>query len=63
MVAREGRYYVSHSKGHIGVTKGDPTSPTIFNMVGDVAIGYWVLLMAGEEAGPDRFRQAVQWLV
>ena len=31
-------------------------------MVVDAVIRHWVMLVAGEEAGPDNFRQEFQWL-
>ena len=62
MVTRTGSYYSTLFKGHRGVTKGDTISPTIFNMVVDSVICHWVTLVAGEEAGPDGFGQAFQWM-
>ena len=38
MVARSDRYYRADFKGDRGVTKGDPLSPTIFNMVVDALV-------------------------
>ena len=42
MVARAGRYYRTAFGGERGVTKGDPLSPTIFNVVVDVVVQHWV---------------------
>ena len=36
MVARAGGYYGEAFKGARGVTQGDPLSPTIFNVVGEI---------------------------
>ena len=42
MVAREGGYYGTAFRGERGVTQGDPLSPTIFNVVVDAVVRYWV---------------------
>ena len=63
MVSRVGSYYGTPFKVHCGVTQGIPLSTTIFNMVVDVVIFHWVILVAREEAGPDGFVQEVQCLV
>ena len=47
MVARAGCYYGTTFKGHLGLTKGGPISPTIFNMVVDAMIRHLVMLVAG----------------
>ena len=62
MVNRVGRYYATPLKGHRGVTQGDTISPTIFNMEVDAVIYHWITLVVGEEAGPDGFRRAIQWM-
>ena len=62
MVASARRYYGTPIKGHLGVTKGDLISPTIFNIVVDVVIIYWVMMVVGEEAGRDGFGRTAQWL-
>ena len=49
MVARAGGYYRTGFKGAIGVTQGDPLSPTIFNVVVDAVVRHWVTI-AVEEA-------------
>ena len=59
MVARAGHYGRTPFKGHIGVTQGDTISPTIFNMVVDLVIHYWVTLVARKEAGPYGFGRSV----
>ena len=48
MVARAGRYYGKGFKGEIGVTQGDPLSPTIFNVVVDAVVRHWLLLATQE---------------
>ena len=42
MVARAGGYYRTAFQGGRGVTKGDPLSPTIFNVVVDAVVRRWV---------------------
>ena len=44
MVARAGGYYGTGFKGAMGVTQGDPLSPTIFNVVVDAVVRHWVTL-------------------
>ena len=44
------------------VTHGGPLSLTIFNIVVGVAIFHWVALVVVEEARPDSFGRAIQWL-
>ena len=63
MVARVGRYDVNLFKGHQGVTQGDPLPHTIFKVAVDTAIHHWVTLVTGEDAEPDGFGWAFQWLV
>ena len=62
MVAQVGRYYGAPIKGSRGFTKGDPISPTIFNMVVCALICHWVIVSAGEELGPEGFVRALQTL-
>ena len=57
-----GRYYGTPFKDHRGVTQGGPISPTIFNMVADALIPHWVMMVAAEDARPDGFGRAFQWL-
>ena len=47
MVSQTGRYYGAPFKGYQGVTKGDPLSPTILNMVVDALIQKWVTVVVG----------------
>ena len=42
MVARAGRYYRTVFRWEIGLTQGDPLSPTIFNVVVDAVVQHWV---------------------
>ena len=52
MEARAWLYYVTPFQGSYGFTQGEPLSFTIFKMVVDSMIGYWVMLVAGKEAVP-----------
>ena len=45
MVSREGGYYGAAFTGVRGVMQGDPLSPTIFSVVVDSVVRYWVLVM------------------
>ena len=51
MVAQEGVYYGVPFRGEIGVTQGDPMSPTIFNVVLNAVVCHWESLILGEMAG------------
>ena len=54
MVAKVGGYYESAFKGASSTTQGDPLSPTIFNVVVDVVVRHWVIVMveiAEEQSG------------
>ena len=42
MVVRAGGYYGTAFGGERGVTQGNPLSPTIFNVVVDAVVRYWV---------------------
>ena len=65
MVARAGGYYRTGFKGAIGVTQGDPLSPTIFNVVVDAVVRHWVTLaveeaeMRGEQGREGRHQAAL----
>ena len=48
IMTRAGRYYENLFKCHRGVTKGDTTPPTIFNMVVGAVINHWFILVAEE---------------
>ena len=50
IVARAGGYYVTAFQEERGVTQGYPLSPTIFNVVVDAVVRYWVaVVIAGAE--------------
>ena len=53
MVARAGEYYGTAFQRAHGVTQGDPLSPTIFNVVVDAVVRYWVTVVveSTEERG------------
>ena len=53
MVAGAGGYYRTAFKEEIGVTQGDPLSPTIFNVVVDAVVCHWVtdVIADAEERG------------
>ena len=51
MVARSGGYYGSPFRADIGVTQGDPLSPTIFNVVVDAVVRHWKYLLVAEREG------------
>ena len=48
MVARAGSYYRKGFKGGMGVTQGDPLSPTIFNVVVDAVVRHWLTIAVKE---------------
>ena len=50
MVAKIGGYFAPPFKGYLGVTQGDPLSPTVFNVVVDALIRHWVTVLAPTEA-------------
>ena len=60
MVERVGRYYSTPLKGNQRITQGDTLSLNILKMVVGAVIHHWVMLVAGEEAGPDGFGWAIQ---
>ena len=41
MVVRAGGYYLEPFRREIGVTQGDPMSPTIFNVMVDAVVRHW----------------------
>ena len=53
MVARDKGYYRPPFKGHRRVTRGEPLSPTIFNLVVDTIIRHWVTVVAAIEVGME----------
>ena len=69
MVAQSGGYYGEPFKVFLGVTQGDPLSPTIFNVVVETVFRHWVTMVAAmEEAGDpgaavtEAFGRDVKWL-
>ena len=49
MVARAGGYYRSAFQGFRRVKQGYPMSPTIFNVMVDAVVRYWVEVMVEGE--------------
>ena len=45
MATIAGSYYGESFKGFRGVTQGDSLSPTIFNVVVDMVVRHWVIVM------------------
>ena len=62
MVDRAEHYYCALFKVYQGVTKGDPLTPKIFNIVVDAVIQHWVILATGEEAGYEGFGRSFKML-
>ena len=52
-----GGYYGSEFQGSMGVTQGDPLTPTIFNMVIDAVVQLWVAVMVESAEERSRLRQ------
>ena len=46
MVARAGRYFGLLFKGYRGVIEGNSLLPTLYNVVMDAVIRYWVTVVA-----------------
>ena len=63
MVARAGRYFGIPFKGYHRVTQGNPLTPTIFNVVVDSTICYWVLVVAPTEDGTEELGLSIQDLL
>ena len=62
MVTRDGGYFGHPFKGYRGVTKGDPLSPNIFNVVLDAVICHWVKVATPTELGmDDLYWQSLTW--
>ena len=55
MVARAGGYYRTAFQGACGVKQVDPLSPTIFNVVVDVVVRHWMMVIVeGKEERGER---------
>ena len=52
MVDRVRCYYITLFKGSSGFTQVNPLSLTILNMVLDMVIQHWEIVVAGEDSGP-----------
>ena len=52
-VDRSGRYFGNPFKVYHGVTQEEPLSPTIFNVVVDVVLQHWFILVALTEDSVD----------
>ena len=50
MVAKADGYFGRPFKGYLGVTQGNPLSPTIFNVVMDSVIRHWGMVVTPTEA-------------
>ena len=59
MVAHAGGYYVAYFKGFWGVTQEYPMPSTILNVVVDVVVHHWILLVSGDAGGHDRWGREV----
>ena len=58
MIAGAGGYYGTAFQGAHGVTKGDPLSPTIFNVVVDAEVRNWVtVVISGAKERDERGRE------
>ena len=53
MVVRTVGYFGTNFKCHQGVTQGDKLYPTNFNVVTDVVLWHWIMVMSEEEDLPD----------
>ena len=53
MVARASGYFGLPFKGYCGVTKGDPLSPAISNVVVGAIIRHWVTVVAATKKGVE----------
>ena len=49
MAARAGGYYGAPFKGFRRVNQGDPLSTTIFSVVVNAVLRYWVIVVAASE--------------
>jgi len=64
IVARQGGFYGDPFGATRGVTQGDIISPTIFNVVADAIVRYWLSLVVDDGSEVDGLGMMVQeWLV
>ena len=63
MVARSSGYFEMPFKGYRGITHGNPLSSTIFNVVVNDVILYWVAVVAPTEYGTEGLVLSIQDLV
>ena len=57
MVARVEGYYRIAFKGERGVTRGDPLSPTIFNVVVKAVVRHWGTVVIADEEEQGKLRK------
>ena len=62
MVMKAGEYSGPPFQGQCGVTQGNPFYPTVFNVVVDAMIRYWVMVVELTEAETERLREIIQEL-
>ena len=60
MVSRGGEYFWILFKGYRGVIQGNPLSPTVFKMVVDAVIRYWVEVVVPTEDGTEGLGMLIQ---
>jgi hypothetical protein len=60
IVAKAGGYHGKPFTATRGVTQGDPVSPTIFNIVVDAVVRYWLSLVCGENIAANGFGYEVK---
>ena len=57
MVARAGGYYGAAFQGSRGVIQGDLLSPTIFNVMVDMAVRHWVVVIVEDTERGERGKE------
>ena len=62
VVVQVGLYCGTSFKGRRRVTQVDPLSPTIFNIVVEVVILDWLMLVVVEYVVPECYGQSFQWM-
>jgi exonuclease III len=64
LVVRQAGYHGKPFSASRGVTQGDPASSTIFNIVIDAVVRYWLsLVLEGTETDDGLGRSVAEWLV